>query len=78
MEKVLCLRIFYRWKIITSKNYFPCLLLASGTIWYIREGYDMCFTALCNTIESDLSHFVIRKTTEYRTLLKKNCYLCRS
>ena len=30
MEKVLCLRIFYRWKIITSKNYFPCLLLASG------------------------------------------------
>lgn len=21
MEKVLCLRIFYRWKIITSKNY---------------------------------------------------------
>ena len=67
MEKVLCLRIFYRWKIITSKNYFPCLLLASGA-----------FTALCNIIESDLSHFVIRKTTEYRTLLKKNCYLCRS
>lgn len=67
MEKVLCLRIFYRWKIITSENYFPCLLLASGA-----------FTALCNTIESDLSHFVIRKTTEYRTLLKKNCYLCRS
>ena len=27
MEKVLCLRIFYRWKIITSKNYFPCLCL---------------------------------------------------
>lgn len=31
MEKVLCLRMFYRWKIITSKNYFPCLLFASGT-----------------------------------------------
>ena len=39
---------------------------------------DIRFTALCNTMKSDLSHFVIRKTTEYRTFLKKNCYLCRS
>ncbi len=26
MEKVLCLRMFYRWKIITSKNYFAALV----------------------------------------------------
>lgn len=31
MEKVLCLRMFYRWKIITSKNYFP-LLFGAGTL----------------------------------------------
>ena len=49
-------------------------------IFYNKQNYfcDIWFTALCNTMKSDLSHFVIRKTTEYRTFLKKNCYLCRS